>query len=443
MTAPIGSTRRDVVERYETGTPRSAALFERAVRVLPGGSTRTTIYTDPYPPYIERGHGATLVDVDGNAYLDFLGNYTSLILGHAHPEVVAAVEEQVRRGSAFAAPTRLEVELAEEIHARVPAIERLRFTNSGTEATMFALRLARAHTGRDVIAKFAGAYHGTHDLAMTGSPGVPERLGGLVVELPFNDLAGVERAVAGREPEIAAIIIEPIQGVAGMIPAEPAFLAGLRDYTRRHGILLVFDEVIAFRVAPGGAQGRYGVDPDLTALGKIIGGGYPVGAFGGRAEIMDRLDARRPGALVHGGTFNGNPVTAAAGLATLRHLTPARYERLAELGDRLRDGLAAGFAREGLDARVTGVASLFQVHLGSGADAGSIATGRSGGDAATVAAARATARRFYLSMLVGGFFLAPRGMGALMTPMAEPDVDGFVLAAVGAARAALDGATPR
>ncbi len=436
------ASRRDVIERYVARTRGSAALFERASRVLPGGSTRTTVFTEPYPPYIVGGAGATLTDVDGNAYLDFLGNYTSLILGHAHPEVVAAVEAQVRRGSAFAAPTELEVALAEEIVARLPSIERIRFTNSGTEATMFALRLARAHTGRDVIARFAGAYHGTHDLVMTGTPGVPSALGRLVAELPFNDMAGVERALAGREGEVAAIVVEPIQGVAGMVAADPAFLAGLRDYTHRHGILLVFDEVISFRVGPGGAQGLYGVMPDLTALGKIIGGGFPVGAFGGRAEVMDRFDARRPGSLVQGGTFNGNPVTAAAGLATLRFLTPARYEQLASLGDRLRDGLDDRLAAAGLEARVTGVASLFHVHLGRAADVGSIATGRpaagsAGPGAQAAAIAKRRARRLYLGLLVAGYFIAPRGMGALSTPMTERDVDGFIDAATEAAGVAL------
>ncbi len=437
MTVHTGSATDTILAEYLAKTPRSFALFQRATGVLPGGSTRTTIFTEPYPPYMERGAGVVMTDVDGNDYLDFLGNYTSLILGHAHPEVVAAVEAQVRRGAAFAAPTETEVDWAEEIRSRVPSIERIRFTNSGTEATMFALRLARAATGRDVVAKFAGAYHGTHDLAMTGSAGVPEVLGSLVVELPFNDMGGVQRALAGRESAIATIIVEPIQGVAGMIPADRAFLRELRSFTRRHGILLIFDEIIAFRVALGGAQGLYGVEPDLTTLGKIIGGGHPVGAFGGSAEVMDRLDARRTGALVHGGTFNGNPVTGAAGLATLRHMTPARYERLAELGDRLRGSLTLRFDAEGLDARVTGEASLFQVHLGAAVDSGSIATGRSTGDPEAVARSKALARRFYFALLVAGFFTAPRGMGALMTPMGETEIDAFVEAAVEAARYAL------
>jgi len=227
-----------------------------------------------------------------------------------------------------------------------------------------------------------------------------------------------------------------------MIPATPGFLRALREYTSRHGMLLVFDEVIAFRVGPGGAQGMFGVSPDLTTLGKIIGGGYPVGAFGGRAELMDRIDARRPGALVHGGTFNGNPITMTAGLAVLRLMTGDEFDRLASLGARLRDGLAEGLAAAGLDARVTGIASLFHVHLGRAADSASIAIGRSGaGDRAAlaaVAAAKARARRFHLSLLVAGYLTAPRGMGALMTPMSEADVDGFVAAALEAAGDALE-----
>src|SRR5690349_8482737 len=292
-----------------------------------------------------RGEGIRTWDLDGNLYRDFLGNYTSLILGHAHPEVVAAVEAQVRRGSAFAAPTEAEIELAEVIRDRLPSIERIRFTNSGTEATMFAIRAARAFTGRPLLAKFESAYHGTHDTVLAGSPGVPRATSDLVLELPWGDEDGVARALSGRERDVAAIIIEPVQGAGGVRAAEPSFLRFLRDLTERIGALLIFDEVIAFRVGPNGAQGRFGgVRPDLTTLGKIIGGGYPSGGFGGRAEVMDQFDARRSGALVHGGTFNGNPVSAAAGLATLRHLTPERYAELERLGTRLRSLLAQGIA---------------------------------------------------------------------------------------------------
>ena len=219
----------------------------------------------------------------------------------------------VRRASAFAAPTEVEIELAEEIRRRLPSVEKLRFTNSGTEATMFAIRAARAFTGRDLVARFDGAYHGTHDTVLPGSPGVPDAVSSLVIDLPWGDLDGIERVLAGRERSVAAVIIEPVQGAGGVRPADPAFLRSLREMTSEIGAVLIFDEIIAFRIGPSGAQGVFGVTPDLTTLGKIIGGGYALAAFGGRAEIMDRFDARRPGALSHGGTFNGNPVAAAAG----------------------------------------------------------------------------------------------------------------------------------
>ena len=325
-----------LLDDYVARTPRSRALFERATASLPGGSTRTTVFSAPYPPYVASGSGLWVEDVDGNRYRDFLGNYTSLILGHAHPAVVAAVEAQVRRGSAFAAPTETEVELAEEIRRRVPSIERLRFTSSGTEATMFAIRAARAFTGRSLVAKFERSYHGTHDAVMVGSAGVPEAMADLVVELPWGDPDG-HRA----RPCTAARAISPrssssrSRAPAGCARREPSFLPFLRDLADRSGALLIFDEIISFRVAPGGAQERFGVRPDLTTLGKIIGGGYPLAAFGGRADVMAIFDARRPGAVSHGGTFNGSPVAAAAGLATLRELTPATYGRLEDLGVRL------------------------------------------------------------------------------------------------------------
>jgi glutamate-1-semialdehyde 2,1-aminomutase len=416
-----------LLDDYRARTGRSAALFERATGSIPGGSTRTTVFNPPYPPYMVRGEGLRTWDVDGNEYRDFLGNYTSLILGHAHPAVVEAVVAQVRRGSAFAAPTEVEVELAEEIRRRLPSVERLRFTNSGTEATMFAIRAARAFTGRNLVARFAGAYHGTHDTVLPRTPGVPDAVSGLVVDLPWGDPDGVERGLAGRERDLAAIIIEPVQGAGGVRAADPAFLRVLREEATRTGAVLIFDEIIAFRVGPSGAQGLLGVTPDLTTLGKIIGGGYALAAFGGRAEIMDLFDARRPGALSHGGTFNGNPVAAAAGLATLRELTPDRYERLADLGERLRALLADGIAARGIDARVDGIASLFQVF------AGPTLTGEEGLTAS---------QTLFLGLLVDGFHLAPRGMGAISTPATETDVDELAEAILGRLRALQTAAHP-
>jgi glutamate-1-semialdehyde 2,1-aminomutase len=398
-----------LLDDYLARTPRSRALFERATASLPGGSSRTTVYSAPYPPYASHGAGLSFTDVDGNVYRDFLGNYTSLILGHAHPAVVAAVEAQVRRGSAFAAPTETEVELAEELRRRVPSIEHLRFTSSGTEATMFAIRAARAFTGRSLIAKFDHSYHGTHDLVMAGSPGVPDAIGGLVVELPWGDPDGIEAGLRGREVELAAIIIEPVQGAGGVRAPEPGFLAFLRDLCDRLGALLIFDEIISFRIAPGGAQEVYGVRPDLTTLGKIIAGGYPLAAFGGRADVMAIFDARQHRAVSHGGTFNGNPVAAAAGLATLRELTPDVYERLTALGGRLSARLAERIAADGLDARVVNVGSLFQVFRGQAGAAFAPGAGQPS--------------ELFLGLLLDGFYLAPRGMGAIPTVATEQDVD--------------------
>ncbi|MEK6719459.1 MAG: aminotransferase class III-fold pyridoxal phosphate-dependent enzyme [Chloroflexota bacterium] len=396
----------DVLAEYLTRTPRSAALFERATRSLPGGSTRTTIFAPPYPPYIESGQGIWIRDVDGNEYRDFLGNYTSLILGHAHPAVVAAVERHIRHGSAFAGPTEAEIELAEELRGRLPSIELIRFTNSGTEATMLAIRAARAFTRRPLIAKFQRAYHGTHDTALAGTAGVPDAIGSLVIELPWDDPDGIERTLAGREADLAAILIEPVQGAGGIRAASPAVVAYLRDLADRIGALLVFDEIISFRVGPNGAQGLLGVRPDLTALGKIIGGGHPLAAIGGRADVMDQFDARRHGSLTHGGTFNGNPVAAAAGLATLRELTPDAYRHLESLGDRLRSRVAERLTAEAIDARVEGVASLFQIRSGD-----------------PTSATGAAVPELFLGLLLEGFHLAPRGMGAIATPSGPSDID--------------------
>lgn len=416
-----------IVDEYTSRTPRSRGLFERASRSIPGGSTRTTVYAYPYPPYVASGSGLEITDVDGNVYRDFLGNYTSLIVGHAHPDVVAAVQRQVARGSAFAAPTEVEIELAEEIRRRTPSIEQLRFTSSGTEATMFAIRAARAHTGRPLIATFDHSYHGTHDLVMAGTAGVPDVIGGLIVELPWGDPEGIERRLRGREADLAAIIVEPVQGAGGVRAPEPGFLEFLRSFVDRHGALLIFDEIISYRLAPGGAQEIYGVRPDLTTLGKIIAGGYALAAFGGRADLMAIFDARREGAVSHGGTFNGNPVAAAAGLATLRLLTPDAYRRLDALGGRLRERLDEEIEERRLDVRVAVEGSLFQVFAGGGQT--TFATGAS------------RPPELFLGMLLEGFAVAPRGMGSIPTVASERDVDelarafGRVLARIAAAGA--------
>ncbi|HEY7950894.1 MAG TPA: glutamate-1-semialdehyde 2,1-aminomutase [Solirubrobacterales bacterium] len=327
-------------------------MYERAQRVLPGGvnsPVRAMRQIGREPVFVERGEGCELVDVDGNRYLDWVGSWGPLILGHADPNVLAAVERAAARGTSFGAATAAEVELAEEVAARVPSIEMVRMTSSGTEAAMSAARLARAVTGREVVVKFAGAYHGHSDgllatagsglatLAIPGSPGVTAAQAAGTVVVPWNDRDAVERALSGHS--VAAVLAEPIAANMGVVPPEEGFLELLRTACDATGALLVFDEVITgFRVARGGAQQLYGIEPDLTVMGKVIGGGLPAAAFGGPRELMERIAPA--GDVYQAGTLSGNPLATAAGLATLRALDDAAYERLATLTDRLAAGLA-------------------------------------------------------------------------------------------------------
>lgn len=416
-----------VEQRFRASSPRSADLFERALRSLPGGNTRTTVYATPYPFYVDHSAGYSVVDVDGNARVDFINNYSSLILGHAHPQVVAAVQRQVPLGMSVAAPTVLEVELAEELKRRLPSIERLRFTNSGTEATLLALRAARAFTGRGKIAKFDVGYHGSHDYAAapdttgqttaTTPDGIPLEVARTVVTLPYNDRAGVERIITAHQHELAALIVEPVIGAGGILIPQEGFLHFLREITQRFGIVLIFDEIIAFRLSYHGAQGYFGVTPDLTTLGKIIGGGLPVGAFGGKAEIMELFDPRRSNAIGHGGTFNASPVVMAGGLATLRELTPEAYNRLNNMGAALKTKLDALFASFKLPAQVNQIGSLFNIHFSD----------KPVNDYTSAAASdKQLMRALYLAMLNHGVILTPRGMGCLSTPMMDAQIDQFV-----------------
>ena len=330
---------------------RSADLYERAARVLPGGvnsPVRAMRQIGREPVFVASGEGCELVDVDGNRYVDWVGSWGPLILGHAHPAVVEAVETAARRGTSFGAATEAEVELAEEVIARVPSAEMVRMTSSGTEAAMSAVRLARAATGREIVVKFAGAYHGHSDgllaeagsgpatLAIPATPGVPAAQTAGTVVVPWNDRGAVERALADHAP--AAVIAEPIAANMGVVPPADGFLEFLREAGRAAGALLIFDEVISgFRVARGGAQELCGVVPDLTVLGKVLGGGLPAAAFAGPRELMERVAPA--GDVYQAGTLSGNPLATAAGLATLTRLDASAYERLAQLTDRLAEGL--------------------------------------------------------------------------------------------------------
>ncbi len=428
---------KDLITDYQAKTPRSRALFEEAQRVLPGGNTRTTIFIDPYPFYAVRGDGPRIWDADGHERLDFNGNYTSLILGHAPAAVVAAVQEVAARGLSFPAPSEHELRLAEALTRRVPSCEQVRFTNSGTEATMLAIRGARAYTGRPRIAKFEGSYHGTHDwvqvsitppLEGAGSrkrpkpvaagAGVPDAVLKNVVVLPWNEPEAALALIAKHAEQLACVICEPVQGAAGVIPPADGFLQALREVTARHGIVLIFDEVITFRLGPGGAQTLMGVTPDMTTFGKIIGGGLPVGAFGGRTDIMAVFDPRggKP-RVAQGGTFNANPLTMVAGLATLKALTREAYLELDRLGEALREKARRLFRARKVKAQVTGVGSLFCLHW----------TPKRVVDFRSSRPLDAEQPlRTYLGLLNEGVLLSQRGMGAVSTAMRDGEIDRFV-----------------
>jgi glutamate-1-semialdehyde 2,1-aminomutase len=424
--ATTGSTAE---ERYAHSTRASRTLWERALRSLPGGNTRTTIFHDPYPVYLARGEGCRVTDVDGVERIDFINNYTSLVHGHSHPRVVEAVQRQAALLMSAAAPNELEVEMAETIKARLPSIELVRYANSGTEATMQAIRATRAFTGRTTVATFAGAYHGTHDYASSipanaeaapGGPGIPKGVAESIIVAPFNDPETTRAIVEQHVGDLAAIIVEPVMGAAGVIPAQEHFLRFLRELADEAGALLVFDEVIAFRIGYHGAQGRYGVTPDLTTLGKIIGGGLPVGAFGGRADVMALFDPREARRLGHGGTFNANPLTMAAGLATLAELTPEALNRLETLTVELKTKLEPLLADVGLPVHITQIGSLFNIHF---TDAPVL------DHSDVLAADTALLRELHLALLGNGILFTARGMGCLSTPMTSAEVDAFVDAA--------------
>ena len=391
-------------------------IADRAAVVLPGGTTRTTTFFAPFPPVLVGGDGCEIVDVDGNRRVDYLNNYTSLILGHAHPKVLAEAMSVAGRGTAFSSPTEHEVRLAEVLVERVASVDQVRFTNSGTEATMAALRLARAFTGRPRVARFEGGYHGTHDYSVTPGTGIPDPINDLVVTLPFNDISGCEARMAETADSLAAVIVEPVLGAGGVVAADKDFLGFLRESTSRVGALLVFDEIISFRLHTGGAQARYGITPDLTTFGKIIGGGFPIGAFGGREDVMALLHPTH-GTIRWGGTFNGNPVSAAAGVETLKALTPAVIEELNQKGEQLTERLNEALEASEVAAGVTGVGSLFHLHATDEEITDNHAVGRADPELTEL---------LHLGLMNRGYFLAPRGMGCLSTAMTSADLDGLV-----------------
>ncbi|MGE0547096.1 MAG: glutamate-1-semialdehyde 2,1-aminomutase [Kofleriaceae bacterium] len=419
--------------------PRSQAIFERAKAVIPGGvnsPVRACRSVGADPVFVAQGDAATITDADGNRYIDLIGSWGPLILGHGHREILDAIAEAMALGTTFGAPTEIEVQFAETLRSAVPSMEMVRAVSSGTESTMSALRLARGFTGRPKIIKADGGYHGHADcllvaagsgaatLGIPGSAGVPEGAAKDTIVVAYNDLAAVERAVANGD--VAAVIIEPVAGNMGLVEPAPGYLEGLRAVTAKHGTLLIFDEVMTgFRVAYGGAQARYNITPDLTTIGKVIGGGLPAAAFGGRADVMQKLAPLGP--VYQAGTLSGNPVAMAAGLKAMEILArPGTYERLEQLGKRLGDGLLAAAQAANLPACVNRVGSMLTLFFA----AGPITNYETAKTADT-----ARFGQFFRAMRDRGVFLPPSQFEAMFVSLAHTDED--IDQVLAAARAAL------
>jgi glutamate-1-semialdehyde 2,1-aminomutase len=415
----------------------SFALYERALRVMPGGITRTAPWQAPYPVYARSGSGCHITDVDGAVYVDFINNFASLIHGHAHPAIVEAVSRQITLGTAFTMPTETEVLLAELLCERVPSFERVRFCNSGSEAVMLALKAARSFTRRPKIAKIEGAYHGAYDYAEVSldptpsnwgndpaavayAAGTPRGVIDDVVVIPFNQPEAASRILHSHGPQIAAVLIDVLPFHCGSVPASQEYLATLADVARRIGAVLVLDEVISFRLGHAGGQGVFGVDPDLTCLAKIMGGGFPVGAVAGKAKVMEGAFDHRAGKplMPSSGTFTANPVTMTAGLASMALLTPDAFARLDALGDHARRVMTEAIAASGYPAQVTGMGSIFHLHLHTRP----ISDYRSSyAQPAEAAALQLLQQR----LLRRGYLISPQGGGFLPTVMTTEILDGF------------------
>ena len=422
----------------EFSQEKSAALYERAKHVMPGGSTRATLYRKPHPFYASHGEGAFLWDVDGNRYLDLANNFMSLIHGHAHPRIVEAVTAQLARGTCYSMSTEAEIALSAALQARAPSFERISFANTGTEAVLFALKAARADTGRQLVAKVEGCYHGLSDFAEVSvapepeawgdfapasvpySVGAPQAVLDNVVVLPFNDLEKALAILDAVGDRLACVLVDPVPSRAGLAPAEPEYLKGLREFCTRSGALLVFDQVMSFRLAHGGVEELYGCKPDLSCLGKIIGGGFPIGALAGRVDVMDVFSPEngRPKVFV-GGTFAANPVSMTAGATALQLYGPDEIARLNRLGDRLRDELNGWLRANGIEACVTGAGSLFKFHLGRS----EVHDYRS---AWVDAAQRKVTADFVDALAARGFHIITSGLGCLSTAVQAEDVEAMI-----------------
>ena len=416
---------------YADARPNSRRLHTEACKYMPGGDTRTATFFLPFPNFIKYGDGAYMYDEDGFKLLDFQNNYTSLIHGHAHPETVEAVREQIAKGSAYTAPFEKQIELSAILTQRFPSVDMIRYTNSGTEANMHALRIARAYTGKAKIIKTEGGYHGTTDVfeasvdpnikkagtldqikVIPESRGVSENALKDVLVVPFNDIERTRKMIEEHHRETACIIIEPIMGSAGQITPDLEYLKFLREITEQYHIVLIFDEVVTGRLSLGGAQKFYGVTPDLTTMGKIIGGGTPVGAFGGKQEIMQLYDPREK-KMYHSGTFNGNAVTMAAGLATMKAYNQEAVDYVNGLGTLFKEGVLKIYDKLGLNMKISGTGSIYNI----------LFTDKEVKNYRDVASAHEELDKvLYMSLLTKGIFDAERGMFCMSTAMTKEDI---------------------
>lgn len=424
-----------------TDLSKSASLFERAQRVLPGGVSRNTVLRAPHPAYADRGEGCRIIDLDGVSRIDFSNNMCSLIHGHCQPNVVRAVSEQLARGTAFMMATEIEVRYAEHLCARCPSFERLRFVNSGTEALMVALKASRAFTGRPKVAKIEGAYHGGYDYAEISQAPAPATWGDLdapssvphvhgtpqaalsdTVILPFNDPDRALAILDRSADDLACVLLDLMPHRVGLNPADAEFIRAIRDWTHRHGALLVLDEVITFRSESGGLQSRYDIKPDLTALGKMIGGGFPVGAVAGRADVMELMNPHGSRYLFpHSGTFSANPISMVAGLTAMEQFDDDAVARLNALGDRARQGIARAIDATGVTACVTGTGSMFRVHMKPNPP-------RHFREVYLTPEENQQLARLLDHLFEQGFLLINTCTGALSTPMTEADIDDLIAA---------------
>lgn len=410
----VAQTIQKYEDAYRKGMPKSAALLEKAKKYMPGGETRAAVWFDPYPLWIDKAGGCRFTDIDSHEYIDFHNCYTVMILGHANPKVVAAVREQAPKGTALAALTPAVIRWAEILCERMPSLERIRFNNSGTEAVMTAVRVARAFTGKDTILRTEAGYHGTFDSVVypPDAPGIPRSTWGDSIIVPYNDKAAAEKAIVENRDKLAAVIVEGAMG-GPIIAPRYGYLQFLRKVTAENGVLFILDEVITLRLAMGGMQGICNIKPDMTTLGKIIGGGFPVGAFGGREDIM-RVCSPESRRVFHSGTLTANPITTAAGIATLEQLNTQEIDRINKLGESLAQGIRAALQKHNVKGQVTGTGSLLGIHFSDKP----VTDGKS-----AALANKDLLHMFHLAMMARGIFSPPRCLYCISTPMSQKEID--------------------